>query len=288
MIKKKLDNTSRVSEKELSQAEYDRLIDREDAHNYSKKEMSLDQLRRQWQLITLIPGYQRPKTIANLSSRIGDSDDPSFLRKIQRDIAQLKEVIGDDLLVERRGGAKGALKDRRILEGGGQNVAKSDDSIKGARGAPLQVSWSKNGPPIKVSSLSQTEAIAFGVLKQIGVDWMPDTMQDALRPYFNEAFEEAAMQVESNKGISSIKSASMTKKWLNKVRYIPSRDIVFIPPKILPKVFHSKSLGKCQPVGHKPFVSEAANQLYRYPNVFKFFVSLLYNVLTPDENVVHF
>jgi predicted DNA-binding transcriptional regulator YafY len=236
MAIKKQDYPSNIFNRELSQAEYDHLIDSDDDLDDSYKESGLEQLRRQWQLIKLIPPYQRPKTTATLADHIGNSKDPSFLRKIQRDITQLKKVIGDDLLVKRRGRPEEIEGYQESSTHVKQKIIKGRSISKMNRGSPMEISWGKSGPPIKAANLSHSETIAFGVLKQIGVDWMPDTMQEALKPYFNEAFEEAALQVENNRGVSSKKSASMTKKWLNKIRYLPSRDIVLITPKLSPQV----------------------------------------------------
>jgi len=38
------------------------------------------------------------------------------------------------------------------------------------------------------------------------------------------------------------------------------------PPRKVVRVVHSASDGTCQAIGHNPFVSEIAYQLYKYPN----------------------
>jgi predicted DNA-binding transcriptional regulator YafY len=174
----------------------------------------LARLRRQWHLLTLVPKYGRqPTTIAALAERLHDIHDPNlkrehFLRKIQHDLEQLSVIIPE-------------LK-----------VDKFDG-----------VFWDKSGPPIGLG-LSPDETLAFGVLKKLGVEWMPGVMQKALEPYFKMAMTEAAQQVVERFGYTFKKSENKAKKWLDRVERLPDW-IGFRRPRIdldVEKVVHEALL----------------------------------------------
>jgi len=150
----------------------------------------LSRLRRQWHLLTLVPKFGRTISTAALAERLHETHDPkldkkSFLRKIQHDLEQLSTVI-KELKVDKFAG----------------------------------VHWDKSGPPIGLG-LNPDEVLAFGVLKKLGIDWMPAVMQKALEPYFKMAMSEATQQVEERLGFTIKKSENKAKKWLDRVERLP-------------------------------------------------------------------
>ena len=126
----------------------------------------------------------------------GDVEDPALTRKIQRDLGQLSSLLPE-------------------LE------VQQEINIDGDKVGHPTYSWGKKGPPAFLGRLSANETLAFGVLKQIGVEWMPQTMQKALEPFFKEALDEAAQLVGSNQGLSKVQSIRQTNRWLKKVHHIP-------------------------------------------------------------------
>jgi len=166
--------------------------------------MGLARLRRQWHLLTLVPKFGRTVSTAALADRLHETHDAkldkkSFLRKVQHDLEQLSTVI-PELQVDKLSG----------------------------------VHWNKSGPPIGLG-LNPDEVLAFGVLKKLGVDWMPAVMQKALEPYFKMAMSEAAQQVEERLGFTVRKSESKAKKWLDRVERLPDW-VGFQKPRIIPEV----------------------------------------------------
>lgn len=168
---------------------------------------NLARLKRQWELVTLIPAYGRPRSSMSLAEELMEKHEPSedadfdaFLRKIRHDLEQLSRVIPE--LEVRRG----------------------------------SVSWGKQGPPLQMPGLSPDEVLAFGVLKKLGVDWMPGAMQKILEPYFKVAMSEAVRQVMERGSLDVVaKSELRARKWLKKVDRLPE-FIAFERKKIDAKV----------------------------------------------------
>lgn len=138
--------------------------------NQTSPSKATDQLRRQWDLLNLIPRHDHPVTIAVLAKRLAPLHEgldehgevsSHFIRKIQHDVEKLKEVL-KALTVDKRDG-----------------------------GREYQVSWARNAPPLKLSGMSTAERIAFGVLKKTGLGLLPQTTLEALEPYFAQAIDDA-------------------------------------------------------------------------------------------------
>lgn len=154
---------------------------------------NLARLKRQWELITLIPAYGKARSSMSLADELIEKHEPNpnadpdaFLRKIRHDLEQLSRIIPE---MEVRRGA---------------------------------VSWGKKGPPLQMPGLSPDEVLAFGVLKKLGVDWMPGAMQKVLEPYFKVAMTEAARQVMERGSLNVVaKPETRAKKWLKKVDRLP-------------------------------------------------------------------
>jgi len=161
----------------------------------------MEHLERQWRMLKIIPPHGKGMTrLAIQSLLFGDDErsikDPALTRKIQRDLSQLGSLLPE-------------LEVR-------QNV-----NIEGNKIGHPTYSWGKGGPPTFFGGMSVNETLAFGVLKQIGVEWMPQAMQKALEPFFKEALDEAAQLVGGYQGLSKLQSIRQTNRWLKKVHHIP-------------------------------------------------------------------
>ena len=122
---------------------------------------ALKVLQRRWELLNAIPSFGRNVGKQDLATRLYSrhskrGDDPvsskSFLRYIQRDLEILCRAI---------------------------NSLKKEQIISTRQG----VSWGESGSPFRISGLSDQETLAFGMLKKLGVSWMPSSMREALNPY---------------------------------------------------------------------------------------------------------
>jgi hypothetical protein len=167
-------------------------------------------LERHWKILNLIPPHGKGITRLQIQQRLfGDgqhiNDDPALTRQLQRDMVLLKELLGNKL-----------------------EVIQEIDEDGNKLGYP-KYSWCENGPPVFLGSMSLNETLAFGVLKQIGVKWMPKVLQQALEPFFKDALDEAN-QLLINRGQSRRKSTLQTNRWLKKIYYSPSGMVFEAPP----------------------------------------------------------
>lgn len=151
--------------------------------------MSTTQLERQWAILKRVPSWGSAITVEQLAAylmlreglTLDGAKRESYLRKVQRDLQQLEQVV--EFLV----------------------VDRSEPAHK--------VSWKKNAPPLKISALSEDEVLAFGVLQKLDTDLLPRTLHDALDPFFKAAQLQAAEREGVNK--------RMAARWLNKVARLP-------------------------------------------------------------------
>jgi len=160
---------------------------------------ALKVLQRRWELLKTIPSFGRSIGKQDLATRLYSrhskrGDDPvstkSFLRYIQRDLEILCRAI---------------------------NSLKKEQIISSRQG----VSWGESGSPFRMSGLSTQETLAFGMLKKLGVSWMPSSMREALNPYFESAMQEAAQRVGEQAAITPKKAELQAKKWLDKIEQLP-------------------------------------------------------------------
>lgn len=84
--------------------------------------------------------------------------------------------------------------------------------------------------PFLLTSMSQDEMIAFGILSQYGTDLLPDKTHETLRPYFAAA-ETAAFDWAREAGFGLRASKELAGSWLRKIAVVPSIT-PFIPPVI--------------------------------------------------------
>jgi predicted DNA-binding transcriptional regulator YafY len=169
------------------------------ADEVPEEKEALKVLQRRWELLKAIPSFGRSIGKQDLATRLYSrhskrGDDPvstkSFLRYIQRDLEILCRVI---------------------------NSLKKEQIISSRQG----VSWGESGSPFRISGLSAEETLAFGMLKKLGVSWMPSTMREALNPYFDSAMQEAAQRVGEQAAITPKKAELQAKKWLDKIEQLP-------------------------------------------------------------------
>ena len=155
----------------------------------------MDQFKRQWQILKAIPPFGQAISRAEIQERLFGDKNPTTTRMLQRYLEQLCDDIPE-------------LEDNRKIDTDGNKV-----------GMPTY-SWGKKGPPVFMGGLGINEVLAFGVLKQIGVEWMPQVMQKALDPFFNEAMDEAQVlvSIENQNKSNSVKK---TKRWLKKIHHLP-------------------------------------------------------------------
>jgi len=160
---------------------------------------ALKVLQRRWELLNAIPSFGRSVSKQDLATRLYSrhgkrGDDPvspkSFLRYIQRDLEILCRAIN-------------SLKKEQILS------------------TRQGVSWGEIGSPFRISGLSDQETLAFGMLKKLGVSWMPSSMREALNPYFESAMQEAALLVGERAALTPKKAELQAKKWLDKIEQLP-------------------------------------------------------------------
>ena len=160
---------------------------------------ALKVLQRRWELLNAIPSFGRNVGKQDLATRLYSrhskrGDDPvsskSFLRYIQRDLEILCRAI---------------------------NSLKKEQIISTRQG----VSWGESGSPFRISGLSDKETLAFGMLKKLGVSWMPSSMREALNPYFESAMQEAAQRVGERAALTPKKAELQAKKWLDKIEQFP-------------------------------------------------------------------
>lgn len=156
-------------------------------------------LQRRWELLNAIPSFGRSVGKQDLATRLysrhSRRDDvavspKSFLRYIQRDLEILSRAI---------------------------NSLKKEQIISTRQG----VSWGESGSPFRVTGLSTNETLAFGMLKKLGVSWMPASMRDALNPYFESAMQEAAQRVSKRVALTPRRAELQAKKWLDKIEQLP-------------------------------------------------------------------
>ena len=155
----------------------------------------MEHFKRKWQILKAIPPFGHSISRAEIQERLFGDKNPTTTRMLQRYLEQLCEDILE-------------LKDNRKIDTDGNKV-----------GMPTY-SWCEKGPPVFMGSLGINEVLAFGVLKQIGVEWMPQVMQKALDPFFNEAMGEAQVlvSIENQNKSNSVKK---TKRWLKKIHHLP-------------------------------------------------------------------
>lgn len=160
---------------------------------------ALKVLQRRWELLNAIPSFGRSVGKQDLATRLYSrhskrGDEPvspkSFLRYIQRDLEILCRAI---------------------------NTLKKEQIISTRQG----VSWGESGSPFRISGLSNQETLAFGMLKKLGVSWMPSSMREALHPYFESAMQEAAQRVGERAALTPKKAELHAKKWLDKIEQLP-------------------------------------------------------------------
>ena len=155
----------------------------------------LKQFKRLWRILKSIPPFGQSVTRAQIQDRLFGDVEPTTTRMLQRDLSQLPQLIPE----------------LKVF----QNVSR-----EGTRLGHTTYSWGEKGPPVFMGSLGINEVLAFGVLKQIGVDWMPQVMQKALDPFFSEAMDEAQVlvSIENQNKSNSVKK---TKRWLKKIHHLP-------------------------------------------------------------------
>jgi predicted DNA-binding transcriptional regulator YafY len=156
-------------------------------------------LQRRWDLLNAIPSFGRSVGKQDLATRLysrhSRRDDvavspKSFLRYIQRDLEILSRAI---------------------------NSLRKEQIISTRQG----VSWGESGSPFRITGLSTNETLAFGMLKKLGVSWMPASMREALNPYFESAMQEAAQRVGELAALTPKKAELQAKKWLDKIEQLP-------------------------------------------------------------------
>jgi predicted DNA-binding transcriptional regulator YafY len=165
---------------------------------------------RQWELLKLIPNYEKGKITTTLLIKLLVKDfkskeitSLSFRKSIQRDLRQLYEVIGKDF-----------------------DLDETEKEFK--------VSWAKNAPALRISGLSIDEVIAFGVLQKQGTYLLPKHRWDAMSGFFQAASLEAETIV-LEQGASIARSKLQAKNWLDKIHHLPE-TLSFIRPKIKPEI----------------------------------------------------
>lgn len=180
--------------------------------------------QRRWELLKAIPSFGRSIGKQDLAIRLYSrhskrGDDPvspkSFLRYIQRDLEILVRAI---------------------------NSLKKEQILSTRRG----VSWGESGSPFRISGLSVQETLAFGMLKKLGVSWMPSSMREALNPYFESAMQDAAQRVGEQAALTPKKAELQAKKWLDKIEQLPETIALEKRPikKGVEKVIHEALLNE--------------------------------------------
>ena len=84
--------------------------------------------------------------------------------------------------------------------------------------------------PFLLTSMSQEEMIAFGILSHFGTELLPDRTRETLKPYF-EAAQEAAFDWARDAGFGVRASKELAGNWLKKIAVLPA-VLPFVPPLI--------------------------------------------------------
>jgi predicted DNA-binding transcriptional regulator YafY len=128
-----------------------------------------DTLRRQWQLLRLLPRYPQKITASNLQGRLANDGHKTTKRSVERDLQSLSEIFP---------------------------IAVDD------REKPYGWSWLKNAPILDVPGLTMPQAVTFALIQRYLSPLLPGSLINEITPYFKAA-EQQLTALPKRRGVPS-------------------------------------------------------------------------------------